>query len=513
MKNFISISGPLVSVLLILLFSSFQINNDKFPDPVVQIGTAKITGRIVNLKIPDGEKTVVLSVFVYNPITGNDDNTTYTTTVDEYSRFAIQVPLECNTEICAFNIGNDSKSFGWGYIGLDQSQELKLDLVFDDNGKMSANATGGLPFSSDDIKNICDAYGIFEDCHTWGEFQTMSPKEFLDHELNISLKKRMSAVFDSLAFSDKVQRYLRDDIKLRFYKGRLFYYKDAVEQSQKMNNIITTDTVAEPDKSYYSFLKDLDLNNPQYLYCEDYKYFLRGFLKIPSFNIPAINEIPIDEWLLKVEKSVSGVVGFSSGFFYDLLTTKAYIRQIKNDQTPLTNQQISNIKAFFTDDRKELGKLIMASNSQLIMKLNESQDLKINETPKPITGDVVDAIVSKYKGSVVVVDLWATWCGPCMKAMSDMKSLKIEMKKKGVIFAYITNRSSPEDLWKSTIKTIGGEQYYLINGEWDTLMEHYNLQYIPSYLIFDKSGELKQKITGFPGEGKMRKMIEELVSQ
>src|SRR5574344_189367 len=259
MKSFISISGLLVSVLLIILFSSFQINNDKFPDPVVQIGTAKITGRIVNLKIPDGEKTVVLSVFVYNPITGNDDNTTYTTTVDEYSRFAIQVPLECNTEICSFNIGNDSISFGWGYIGLDQSKELKLDLVFDDNGKMSANATGGLPFSSDDIKNICDAYGIFEDCHTWGEFQTMSPKEFLDHELNISLKKRMSAVFDSLAFSDKVQRYLRDDIKLRFYKGRLFYYKEAVERSQKMNNIITTDTVAEPDISYYSFLKDLDL--------------------------------------------------------------------------------------------------------------------------------------------------------------------------------------------------------------------------------------------------------------
>ncbi|HEY5590825.1 MAG TPA: TlpA disulfide reductase family protein [Paludibacter sp.] len=513
MKSFIWISRLLVSALLILLFANFQIDKDRFPDPVVKIGMAKITGSIVNLKLPDGDKRVVLSVFVYNPITGNDDITTYTTTIDEKNRFVIQVPLECNTEICGFNIGNNSKLFGWGYIGLDQSKELKLNLVFDDNGKMLVNATGGLSFSTDDILNICEAYGLFEDCHTWGEFQTMSPKEFLDHELNISLKKRMSAVFDSLAFSDKVKRYLKDDIKLRFYKGRLFYYKETVEQSLKMNKILTTDTVVEPDKSYYTFLKDLDLNNPQYLYCEDYKYFLKRFLQIPAFKIPDINEIPIDEWLSTIKKSISGVVGFSSGFFYDLLATKAYIYQIKNDQTPLTKQQIINIQAFFTDDRKDLGKLIIASNNQLIIKLNECQDLKINETPNAIKGNVVDAIVSKYKGSVVVVDLWATWCGPCIKAMSDMKSLKIEMKQKGVIFAYITNRSSPEDLWKSTIKTIGGEQYYLINGEWDTLMEYYNLKYIPSYLIFDKSGELKQKITGFPGEEKMRKMIEDLVGQ
>lgn len=513
MKVFISISRVLVSAMLILLFSSFQINNDRLPDPVVKIGTAKISGSIANLKLSDAEKKVVFTVFVYNPITGSEDNTTYTTTVDKENRFAIQVPLECTTEICGFNIGNDSTSFGWGYIGLDQSKELKLNLIFDDNEKMSAKATGGLSLTTDDILNICDAYGVFEDCHTWGEFQTMSPQEFLDHELNISLKKRMNAVFDSLDFSDKIKRYLKDDIKLRFYKGRLFYYKETVEQCRKMNDINSTDTVVEPDKSYYSFLKELDLNNPQYLYCEDYKYFLKGFLRIPAFKIPVINEIPTNEWVSTVKNSISGVVGFSSGFFYDLLATRAYIKQIKIDQTPLTNKQIKNIQTFFTDDRGELGKLIIASNNQLIMKLGESKDLKINETPKVFNGNVVDAIVSKYKGSVVVIDLWATWCGPCIKAMSDMKSLKIELKKKGVTFVYITNRSSPEDLWKSTIKTIGGEHYYLINGEWDTLMEFYNLQYIPSYLIFDKSGELKQKITAFPGDEKMRKLIEDLVSQ
>lgn len=511
MKSYISISRLVVSALLILLFTNCQINKDMLPDPVVKIGSAKITGSIVNLKVLDGEKNVMLSIFVYNPITGNDDVTTYTTTLDEENRFTIQVPLECSTEICSFNIGNDKKLYGWGYIGLDQSKELKLNLVFNDNGRMLVNATGGLSFTADDISNICDAYGNFEDCHTWGEFQSMSPKEFLAHELNISLKKRMSAALDSLVFSDKIKRYLKDDIYLRFYKGRLFYYKETVRRSLEMNNIQRTDTIVEPDKFYYTFLKDLKLNNPQYLYCEDYKYFLERFLQIPAFKIPDINETPIDEWLSIVKKSISSVVGFSTGFFYDLLATKAYIYQIKNSRTPLTNQQILNIQAYFTDDRKDIGKLILASHDQLIKELKESHDLKINETPMAIKGNVVDAIVSRYKGSVVVVDLWATWCGPCMKAMSDMKPLKIELKQKGVIFVYITNRSSPKSLWASTIKTIGGEQYYLDGGEWDSLMEKYGFEYIPSYLIYDKNGSLKQKITSFPGIENMRGMIVDLL--
>lgn len=513
MKKVYSISRKLISVSLILLSLTFvccQKKKDLLPEPKIKIGTAKISGSVVNLKLPVGEKKVELSVFVYNPITGNDGVTTYVATLNKDNQFSIDVPLECSTEICSFNVGNENNLYGWGYIGLDQCNELKLNLVFNENGDMMIDTKGGLSLTADDMINIVKAYGLFEDCHTWGDFQVMSPNQFSDNELNISLKQRKSASMDSLAFSEKIKKYLIDDINLRFIKGRLFYYKETVEQCIDVMKIKTADTVVEADKSYYSFLKPLKLNNPRYLYCEDYTPFLMRFLQIPAFKIPLINDTPIDEWLLSVKTSVSDVIGFSSGLFYDLLASKAYIYQLKEKQIPLTDKQIENIQEYFKNKNEDICKLLLASNNQLIKSLEKINDLKINETPVVSKDKLVDAIVAKYNGSVVLVDLWATWCGPCMEAIQLMKPLHDEFKQKGVIFVYITNRSSPKQTWESKIKTIGGEQYYLNGGEWDSLMEKYGFEYIPSYLIFDKNGKLKQKITSFPGVDKMRGMIDEL---
>lgn len=58
------------------------------------------------------------------------------------------------------------------------------------------------------------------------------------------------------------------------------------------------------------------------------------------------------------------------------------------------------------------------------------------------------------------------------------------------------------------VKGIGGEQYYLTTAEWKHMMDSFDFSGIPSYLIFDKKGELKQQFTGYPGNEIMQKRIE-----
>ena len=125
----------------------------------------------------------------------------------------------------------------------------------------------------------------------------------------------------------------------------------------------------------------------------------------------------------------------------------------------------------------------------------------------------MNTIIPKYKGSVVLVDFWATWCVPCLNAHYDIKPIKDELKEKGVVFVYLTDSSSPKPLWEGKIKGIGGEHYYLTESEWNYVLDSFSFTGIPSYLIYDKTGQLKHKFTGFPGTDKMREMIEALLHE
>lgn len=134
----------------------------------------------------------------------------------------------------------------------------------------------------------------------------------------------------------------------------------------------------------------------------------------------------------------------------------------------------------------------------------------IYDTPFADKEKIIDEIVSKHKDKIVLIDLWATWCGPCIQAMKEMDPLKKEWINKGVVFVYIAGENSPKGIWKEKIDNILGEHYYLTDEEWNFTKDSLNLTGVPSYLIFDKQGILKHKFTGFPGVDEMKKMIDDL---
>lgn len=59
-----------------------------------------------------------------------------------------------------------------------------------------------------------------------------------------------------------------------------------------------------------------------------------------------------------------------------------------------------------------------------------------------------------------------------------------------VVFVYVTNQSSEPAKWNEYVKTVAGEHYYLYSSQQSEIGETYEFKYIPTYLIFDKKGEL-----------------------
>ena len=112
---------------------------------------------------------------------------------------------------------------------------------------------------------------------------------------------------------------------------------------------------------------------------------------------------------------------------------------------------------------------------------------------------ILQTILDKYKGKVVLIDIWATWCGPCKAGHKAMAPWKKELKGKNIQFVYITSPSSPLATWKEMIKDIDGDHYYLTKEQYQYLLSKYESQGIPTYAIYDTEGNQTFKTIGFSG--------------
>lgn len=510
MNNRIQLKLTLFLLLSLISFgtANAQITNS-LPEPKIKVGMAKISGSITNLKLPKGEK-LIFEIKVSNPVSGELSN--YSVSPNANNRFSIAIPLECNKTIVSCCIATDSMYYWSGLIGLDQDKDLQINFVFDAKENITVDVKGGLDLIPADLQNILIR---FEEYHEKKDnFYKMTPTEFAHHELNVALKDRINYALDSLKLSPKIKKYLINSFNICFIKGRLFTYKDDAEKSYRDNVKDSTDFKAmEPDKSYYSFLKQYDLNDPQLLYTYYYfsPEFLQRFRAIKAFQIPKIQETPIDEWLKGVKNSVKDVVGFDSGLFYDMLAANAYTTQMNDSREPLTKKQLENIRDYYKTKNSDITEILLKKSNEIHELLKKNGDLRINPTPSVAKEKLMNTIMVKYAGKVVMVDLWATWCAPCMKAHEEMKPIKEKLKNEGVTFVYVTDTSSPKQLWEGKIKGIGGEQYYLTHNEIVSIMDRFGFDAFPTYLIYDKKGLLKYKFTGFPGNEKIKNLLEKLL--
>jgi thiol-disulfide isomerase/thioredoxin len=140
---------------------------------------------------------------------------------------------------------------------------------------------------------------------------------------------------------------------------------------------------------------------------------------------------------------------------------------------------------------------------------------------KPFDLEFTDAItgapvsIKKLKGKVVVIDFWATWCGPCVAELPKMKELYARYSGQGVEFIGVSLDQPAEEGGLQKLVSfvqengIAWPQYYQGNGWKSTFSSSWKIDSIPRVFVVDPQG----KLYSVDARGKLETIIPELLKR
>lgn len=174
---------------------------------------------------------------------------------------------------------------------------------------------------------------------------------------------------------------------------------------------------------------------------------------------------------------------------------------IKNESF---KKQIDNLKAYYAEQERlnaEKVKSVIAPNSN-VAGLTDGKA-------------IVEKMIEPYKGKIIYMDTWGTWCNPCIQAIKTSHGIKDAVKDYDIVYLYFAY-GSPDAAWKGAIVDLDIAKpnyvhYNLPEEQQEAVIKYLKVDGFPSYFLFDKNGNMESLDRGHIGDiDGFKKKIEEL---
>ncbi|MFH0735460.1 MAG: TlpA disulfide reductase family protein [bacterium] len=187
------------------------------------------------------------------------------------------------------------------------------------------------------------------------------------------------------------------------------------------------------------------------------------------------------------------------------------------------NETEELLKEAYTKDKtnkesfeKYFAGLKAAANAELLEKIKK--DLVNLPAPDFTLLDVNGKTVTlnEFKGKVVILDFWATWCGPCMSSFPGMKTVVEKYAKDpNVVVLFVNSWENVENKLQNAKDFLAKTKYpfRVLMDEKNKVVESFKITGIPTKIFIDKTGKVRFKSVGFGGNAdEMVKEIDMIIN-
>ncbi len=353
----------------------------------------------------------------------------------------------------------------------------------------------------------------FEDFHRLGDIATTA-EEVMQSSLYAEggkLPQTVKDYVDSLLWPNIIKPYtIAREMSFLLY----YYSSDAEHGSDKYKQSVTIDAnsllqiekdgyikFSEEDKALLKRFQDLT-NQFKQAKEEDYEALNEKHKElIEQFNAffqrddveAAINE-SIDPILTEV--AISDSI-YPDALLRDFSRAQKLYERLDHNRKPLNRTQMAVLNQI---QLPAVRSTLLAENDKFInmqkAEVANAECLRPSSDVEGLTDGeaILRKILEPFKGRIVYLDIWGTWCGPCKDKLKESHFVKDQLKDFDIVYLYLAN-TSPEESWKNVIKeyNLTGPNcvhYNLPKSQQRAVEQFLKVESFPTYKLIDKQGNI-----------------------
>lgn len=268
----------------------------------------------------------------------------------------------------------------------------------------------------------------------------------------------------------------KEELSLLFRKARQLYMYEPRRKRQ-----LGIDEVKLPG-DFYAFMNELDLNDPDNLESDDFKMFMETYLFLEAMKTlgdEADRPEQVREMLSVIDEKITNEE-IKEELYTGLITDA-----IKYSGLEAIDSVMPKVRQVVQDSSKlaQIDKLI--AQWEALAPGQPAPGFSAVNTD----GEVVS--LSDLKGSLVYVDVWATWCAPCRAEIPFLEEMHETMAKENVTIVSVSIDEDKE-AWKEMVTEdeMVGMQLHISGTEKEEFTKSYHISGIPRFMLFDTEGNI-----------------------